>query len=62
MQIEVPVKNPDGSIMFTTTLNEKETQAILQFGINMALGMGILSQLIPSQATNLPMEAPEHVQ
>ncbi len=46
MQIQVPVKNEDGSLAFTASMNEKETQAVLQFGLNMALSMGIMSQLL----------------
>lgn len=46
MQIQVPVKNEDGTLAFTASMNEKETQAVLQFGLNMALSMGIMSQLL----------------
>jgi len=46
MKIEVPVRNEDGSLAFTATMNEKEVQAVLQFGLNMATAMGITSQLL----------------
>lgn len=46
MKIEVPVQNEDGSLAFTAIMNEKEVQAVLQFGLNMATAMGITSQLL----------------
>lgn len=49
MKIEVPVQNQDGSVQFIANLNEKEIQAVLQFGLNMALAMGIASQLIEQE-------------
>ena len=46
MQIQVPVKNDEGAVEFTATMNDKEIQAVLQFGLNIALSMGIMSQLL----------------
>lgn len=56
MEINVPVKNQDGSLSFTATLSEPQVQAVLQFGLNMAMGMGIASQLInlPEQTIDGP--------
>lgn len=45
MIISVPVRNQDGSLQFEATLNEKQVQALLQFAMNMAMGMGMLNQL-----------------
>lgn len=41
MIIEVPVKNADGSLQFTASLDEKQTQAILQFGLNFLMATGL---------------------
>lgn len=45
MKIEVPVFNDDGSLSFTASLSENEVKTILQFGLNMAVAMGIASQM-----------------
>lgn len=49
MKISEVVKNDDGSVSFHNELSVKETQAVLQFGMNMAMAMGILSQLFPGR-------------
>lgn len=45
MKIEVPVYNEDGSVKFTASLNEGELQAVLQFGLNAAIGSGLAQHL-----------------
>ena len=44
MRLEVPVQNEDGSLKMTMVLDAPQVQALLQFGINMAMAMGIASQ------------------
>lgn len=46
MQIDVPVLDDQGNLKYTATLTEKEVQAVLQFGLNMALAMGIASSIM----------------
>lgn len=41
MIIEVPVKDANGTLQFTATLDEKQTQAILQFGLNFLMATGL---------------------
>ena len=41
MQVSVPVRNEDGSIKFETTLNDKQLQSILQFGLNFLVATGL---------------------
>jgi hypothetical protein len=57
MKLEVPVRNEDGSLAFTAIMNEKEVQAVLQFGLNMATAMGITSQLLSPE--NIVVEVDE---
>lgn len=44
MKINVPLLNEDGSLKTELSLNDKEVQALLQFGLNMATAMGIAQQ------------------
>lgn len=41
MIIDVPVKDANGVLQFTATLDEKQTQAILQFGLNFLMATGL---------------------
>lgn len=41
MIIDVPVRNEDGSIRATLTMDEQQMQAILQFGLNFLLATGL---------------------
>jgi hypothetical protein len=50
MKIEVPVHDAEGNLQFTAVMNEKEVQAVLQFGLNMATAMGITSQLLSNES------------
>ena len=50
MKLSVPVYNNDGELQYTATMNEKEVQAVLQFGLNMATAMGITSQLLSTDS------------
>lgn len=45
MKINLLQKNEDGSVKCELTVHEKELVAIAQFGLNMAVSMGIMSQL-----------------
>lgn len=45
MKIEVPVFNEDGSLRFNAVLSEPELQAVLQFGLNAAIGSGLAHHL-----------------
>lgn len=56
MRIEVPVQNDDGTLAFTATMNEKEVQAVLQFGLNMATAMGITSQLLSPESMHVEVD------
>lgn len=47
MKIELPVLNEDGSLKATMVLDAPQVQALLQFGINMAMAMGIASEFTP---------------
>lgn len=53
MRVTVPVRNEDGSIKYEVSMNEKEQQAILQFGLNMAVAMGIASQIMDGDPDDL---------
>lgn len=53
----MPVQNQDGSVQFVANLSEKEIQAVLQFGLNMALAMGVASHLIEQK---IPTDATAH--
>ena len=44
MQINVPLKNEDGSVTFNATLNERQLQAVLQFGLGFLLATGLAAQ------------------
>jgi hypothetical protein len=35
-------------------MNEKEVQAVLQFGLNMALAMGIATEFVSNKQMSLP--------
>ena len=53
MKIEVPVVDDQGNLKYTATLTEKEVQAVLQFGLNMAIAMGIASSIMKTpESTN----------
>lgn len=41
MILDVPVFNKDGSVKFSATMDEKQVQAILQFGLNFLLSTGL---------------------
>jgi hypothetical protein len=41
MIIDVPVRNEDGTIRATLTMDEQQMQAILQFGLNFLLATGL---------------------
>lgn len=42
---EVPVYNEDGTVKLTVVLGENELQTLLQFGMNMAVAMGIAGSM-----------------
>lgn len=46
MQVSIPLQNEDGSLKYEVVMNEKEVQAVLQFGLNMAMAMGITAELV----------------
>lgn len=54
MQVKVPVYDENGNIEFTATMNEKEVQTVLQFGLNVAISMGITSQLLSPESLEAP--------
>lgn len=41
MIIDVPVKNEDGSLKFTQTLNAEQAQVLLQFALNFLTSAGL---------------------
>lgn len=41
MNIDVPVRHEDGSIRCTLTLDDKQMQTILQFGVNFLVATGL---------------------
>lgn len=41
MIIDVPHKDENGNLVFTMSLNEEQTQAILQFGLNFLVASGL---------------------
>jgi hypothetical protein len=43
VQVNVPVRNDDGSTKFEVTLDDKQMQAILQFGLNFLVAAGLAS-------------------
>lgn len=49
MRVSIPLLNEDGSLKTEISLNEKEVQALLQFGLNMATAMGIAQQYMPDE-------------
>ena len=45
MKIDVPVYDEDGTVKFNASLSEGELQAVLQFGLNLAIASGISNTL-----------------
>jgi hypothetical protein len=41
MVVDVPVRNEDGSIKFNVTMDDKQIQSILQFGLNFLVATGM---------------------
>lgn len=53
MILDVPIKNPDGSLAMTLTLDGPQTQALLQFAINFLASSGLAAAYgIPPSTTN----------
>lgn len=53
MQLSLPIKQEDGNVKFELTLSSEQVQAIVQFGLNIAMSMGITSQLIGEDMATL---------
>lgn len=52
MIIDVPHKDEKGNLVFTMSLNEEQTQAILQFGLNFLVASGLAANfgiIIPGE-------------
>lgn len=46
MEVSVPVENEDGTVKFTVTLTTEQHQALLKYGMSMALSMGLAAHLL----------------
>jgi hypothetical protein len=44
MKIDIPIRNPDGSLSATFTANEKQVQALLEFALNFMIMSGLTAQ------------------
>ena len=46
MEVSVPVENENGTVKFDVTLNAEQHQALLKYGMSMALAMGLAAHLL----------------
>ena len=61
MIINVPHKDEHGNLVFTLTLDEEQTQAILQFALNFLVASGLAANygiIVPDTETpSMPFDA-----